>query len=113
MDTIDIVRIGKDVIEARERDDGFIEAIIDTSEQEEYTEEEVLVYYRPDLDLNGQPIQDLTMDKPEMFRCHKKLNIWFHSNKTLRKIASARSKRDTDEDNLEPGVREPSTTASP
>jgi hypothetical protein len=93
LSTFDIIIAGTDVIDAQQRDDGLIEAIIDTSEQDEYDSDETLVFYRGDLNRHGQPIQDLTIDGAEMFKYNKKLDIWFHSSKTLQRIASAK-KRD-------------------
>tara|TARA_R110000824_G_scaffold373482_1_gene563879 strand:+ start:74 stop:346 length:273 start_codon:yes stop_codon:yes gene_type:complete len=81
MDTLDIIKSGEYIVDAQARDDGFIEAVFCNDEAEQ------LFMYEPCLDKNDEPVfRPGVIPKPEMYKYHKKLKIWFHSKKTQLKF---------------------------
>ena len=79
MKTTDIIKgLTPLILDAQERDDGYIEAVHLTRDDNE----ELLLYHVD----NNNPILlevvDPDSSKPEMFRWDKRLRTWFHSKKT-------------------------------
>ena len=101
LDPIDIIKAQDNVLDAQERDEELIEAIIDTSEDSGYDTKETLAYFRNDLNRHGQPIRVYNITEgSRMYKYSKYLDTWFHSSETLKRIAKAkkRDKQDNTED---------------
>jgi hypothetical protein len=80
LDTLDYVRVTSNIIDAHQRDDGLIEAV---------TQDEELKIFHQKMK-SGKLVEVTNMlttgsIKPEMYKLHKKLKVWFHSNKTLKR----------------------------
>ena len=91
MDTIDIIKASSFIIDAQERDDGYVEAVYFNAQ-----DEEELLFYESWLDVNDRPVQygnsipagsiEAERLTPEMYRYDKNLKTWFHSRKTQLKF---------------------------
>lgn len=83
MKTTDIIKgLNPLILDAQERDDGYVEAVHLTG-----SDNEELLLYEVN---NGTPVLMEVVDpdssKPEMYRWDKRLRTWFHSRKTQSKL---------------------------
>ena len=74
---LDRIRATDDIIDAQLRDDGIVEAVRRISDVDE-----VLEFYALD-EKYDEPfwLHDTDLE-PEMYKLHRRLNIWLHSHKT-------------------------------
>jgi len=94
MDALDIIKSGEFIVDAQERDDGYIEAVFCNNEDEQ------LFMYEPCLDKHNEPkFMSGKIPNPEMYQYNKKLKIWFHSKKTQFKFKKKdKSEKDDNKD---------------
>lgn len=81
IEAVDILRTEVTILDAQQRDDGYVEAVYDKGDNEEQLQ--LFDKNAKRVEWNGR--------EPEMYKLHKKLQIWFHSFKTLSKFKPAKN----------------------